>query len=258
MYDFFDMATLAATTDEVIDALDAGQTCAALDFANHVFSIDIPHTVTSHYNLYTDENAVIRFAQWFLRGAGESGIDHAVEALSRHCAEFDDTDTPLLTPDSAAAVFRAVNSLFPFAETVIGSHPIDLLIIDAQHKCRNGESTAVFSDDGMRSCICIYRLQDECPSAPEHILLHELGHLLHMNVTGTVTEVPSSFREYLSRLGTDCSRFSDKQLREVFADSFMLAVLRKHPKWSIPVPGISQEVLNICYQYIATLIARIT
>lgn len=258
MNDFFDMVSLSAATQEAVDALEQGQEDAALNFAKHVPSIDAPHTENAPFNLYTEENAVIRFAQWILSSSQESGIDHAVEILSRHCEEFDYADTPLLTPDSAASVFQAVNALFPYAETVIGKHPIDLLIIDAQHEYRNGESTAVFSDDGMHGCVCIYQLQNDCTSAPEHILLHELGHLLHMKVAGNPTEVPASFKEYLCRIGTDYRRLSGEQLREVFADTFKLAVLSHHPEWGIPVPGIPKTTLDICYQYIATIFAHLT
>lgn len=257
MNDFFDMVSLSAATQEAVDALEQGQEDASLNFAKHVLPIDAPHTETALFNLYTEENAVIRFAQWILSSSQESGIDHAVEALSHHCAEFDYADTPLLTPDSAASVFQAVNALFPYAETVIGKHPIDLLIIDAQHEYRNGESTAVFSDDRMHGCVCIYQLQNDCTSAPEHILLHELGHLLHMNVTGTLTDVPASFIEYLCRLGTDCSRLSAGQLQEVFADTFMLAVLSHHPEWGIPIPGISTAALHVCYEYIWTTLSEL-
>lgn len=253
MYDFFDMVTLSAVTDEVVESLDDRHINATLDFAHYVLSIDTPHAATSHCNLYTEENAVIRFAQWFLSSSRESGIDNAVEALSHHCAEFDDADTPLLTPDSAESVFQMVNALFPYSEIVTGSQPIDLMIIESQHEYRNGESTALFSDEGMKGCICIYQLQNHCNSTPEHVLLHELGHLLHMKVTGTLTEVPLSFKEYLCRLGTDCSRLSDKQLREIFADTFMLAVISQTDRFGDPLPQISIAAKQMCFRYIAQL-----
>lgn len=253
MYDFFDMVTLSAVTDEVVEALDDEHVNAALDFAHHVLSIDTPHAVTSHYNLYTEENAVIRFAQWFLSSSQESGLDNAVEELSHHCAEFDYTDTPLLTPDSAESVFQMVNALFPYSEIVTGSQLIDLMIIESQHEYRNGESTALFSDEGMKGCICIYQLQNHCNSTPEHVLLHELGHLLHMKVTGTLTEVPLSFKEYLARLGTDCSGLSDEQLREVFADTFVLAFFSINSMLIDPYPNISHNAKHLCFNYIQSL-----
>ena len=40
------------------------------------------------------------------------------------------------------------------------------------------------------------------------------------------------------------------QLQDVFADTFMLAVMSQHPKLEVPIPGLSAQVLRASYQYI--------
>lgn len=252
MHDFFDMPTLLAVLQEVTEELDKGNDDAAVDFAKHILREDVPCTVTPLCNLYTEENAVIRYTQQFLKYNQELGIDHAVEALAQHAARFDYADTPILTQQTATIVLKKVCNLFPYAEKVIGNNPIEILLIEAQHESRNGESSAIFTNNGMHGSICIYQLQDNCTAAPEHILLHELGHLLHMTATGTATDVPANFIEYLSQLGTDCSKLTASQLQEVFADTFMLAVVYKHPEWGVPIDGISHKTQELCYTYIRT------
>lgn len=250
MFDFFDIPSLSVVLQDVIEELNIGNDDAAIDFATHVFTTHVPCISTPLCTLYTEENAVIRYAQQFLKHNQELGIVDAVESLAHHTARFDYADTPMLTPESAVNVLNRVCEVFPYAEKVIGNDPIEILLIESQHESHNGESTAIFTSNGMQGNICIYQLQDNCVAAPEHILLHELGHLLHMRATGTITDVPASFIDYLSQLGTDYNELTTAQLQEVFADTFMLAVLFKQSDWSIPIVGISYKAQELCYNYI--------
>lgn len=256
MYDFFDMITLASAAQEVTDKLDEGQDNAAANFARHILAIDIPCISAPHYNLYTEENAVIRFAQIFLRSNERLGFADAVEALARHAEKFDYSNTQLLTENAVADVFQKVNALFPYNEKVIGKQPIEIMLIDEQHESRNGESTIHFGSQEMAGSICMYRMRDTCTGTPEHILLHELGHLVHMKATGTLSGVPACFKTYLSQIGTDCSRLSTQQQREIFADTFMLAVISKYPELGVPIPGISSKALEVCYEFIHTFFVK--
>lgn len=250
MFDFFDMPTLSAVLQDVVEELNKGKDDTAIAFAKHILTMRVPCITTPLYSLYTEENAVIRYAQQFLKYNQELGIVDAVESLAHHTARFDYADTPMLTPESALSVLNRVCEMFPYAENVIGDNPIEILLIESQHESRNGESTAIFTLNGMHGIICIYQLQGNCIAAPEHIFLHELGHLLHMRATGTITAVPASLIEYLSQLGTDCSELTTEQLQEVFADTFMLAVLNMCPELSVPIGGIPYKAQELCYNYI--------
>lgn len=252
MFDFFDMPTLSAVLQEVTEELDGGNDDATIDFATHVPCISTPLCT-----LYTEENAVIRYAQQFLKYNQELGIVDAVESLARHTAQFDYADTPILTPESAVSVLNRVCEMFPYTEKVIGNNPIEILLIESQHESRNGESTTVFTSNGMHGIICIYQLQGNCIAVPEHIFLHELGHLLHMRATGTIADVPANFIEYLSQLSTDCSELTTEQLQEVFADTFLLAVIAQTNAFCDPLPQIAEEVKQKCFQYIDQLLRAI-
>ena len=253
MFDFFDMPTLSAVLQDVVEELNEGKDDTAITFAKHVLTMRVPCIATPLYSLYTVENAVIRFVRQFLKCNQNLGIDYVVEALAHYATRFDYADTPMLTPESVNIILERVNEVFPYAKTVIGDNPLEILLIESQHESRNGESTAIFTSNGMQGNICIYQLQDNCVAAPEHILLHELGHLLHMRVTGTITDVPASFIDYLSQLGTDCNELTTAQLQEVFADTFMLAMLFKQSDWCIPIDGIPPQAQEMCYTYIRTI-----
>jgi hypothetical protein len=152
-----------------------------------------------------------------------------------------------------ATAVQMVDALFSYSQKVLDKHPVDILLIDAQHECLNGETFAMFTAGGMQSCICMYRMQSEEVN-PIHVLLHELGHLLHIKATGTLTDVPDSFKEHLLGLGIDCRKLTTAQIRELFADTFMLAVVCRQPELGMPKPGFSERVLMACYTYIRSLL----
>ena len=253
MFDFFDMPTLSAVLQDVVEEQNEGKDDTAIAFAKHVLTMRVPCIATPLYSLYTEENAVIRYAQQFLKCNQALGIAYTVEALARHAAPFDYADTPMLTPESVNLVLERVNEVFPYAKTAIGDNPLEILLIESQHESRNGESTAIFTPTGMHGSICIYQLHDDCTAEPEHILLHELGHLLHMRATGTITDVPASFIDYLAQLGTDCSKLTTAQLQEIFADTFMLAVVYMYPTQGVPIDSIPSQAQEMCYACIRTI-----
>lgn len=256
MYDFFDMLMLASAAQDVVDKLEEGEENAAAEFVKYILAIDVPCVSTPHYTLYTEENAVIRFAQIFLESNKRLGFADAIEMLVRHAEKFDYANTPMLTEAAVADAFQKVTALFPYNEKVIGKRPVEIMLIGEQHESRNGESTALFEPEGMEGSICIYQLRDICTGTPEHILLHELGHLMHMKATGSLTGVPVCLKTYLSQMGIDCSRLSAEQQREIFADTFMLAVISKYPELGVPIPGISGKALEVCYDFVHTFFAK--
>ena len=70
-------------------------------------------------------------------------------------------------------------------------------------------------------------------------------------------QVPPSFVTYLRRLGAQTDALSISQLQDVFADTFMLAVMSQHPELEVPILGLSDQVLRASYQYIQAFFDKI-
>lgn len=244
----FDIMDLFEETEDVITELDEGNELAAVDFANRIFSERPACTATESYAVYQDD-AVIRYAQWFLSCNKELGIDRCIDGLNQYAGRFWYTDTPTLTEADVTTVFQMVNALVSYSQKVLDKYPVDILLIDAQHECLNGETSAVFTAGGMQGCICMYRMQNE-DIIPIHVLLHELGHLLHIKATGTLTDVPDSFKDHLLRLDIDCRKLTTAQLQELFADTFLLAVISQAIEFEDPFPDISPQRKQACYEYV--------
>ena len=244
----FDIMDLFEETEEVLMELDEGDENAASHFANRIFSEQPAHIATESYAVYQDD-AVIRYAQWFLICNKELGIDCCIDGLHQYAGRFWYADTPIFTEADVAKVFQMVDALFSYSQKVLDKYPIDILLIDAQHERLNGETSAVFTTEGMQGCICMYRMQNE-DIIPIHVLLHELGHLIHIKATGTLTNIPDSFKEHLLGLGIDCRKLTTAQLRELFADAFLLAVISQAIEFEDPFPDISPQRKQACYEYI--------
>ena len=244
----FDIMNLFEETENVITELDEGNEVAAVDFANRILSMSPSCSATESYTVYQDD-AVIRYAQWYLTCNKELGIERCMDGLHQYAGRFWYADTPILTEGDVAKVFQMVDTLFSYSQKILGTHPVDILLIDTQHERLNGETSAVLTVGGMRGCICMYRMQSEEVN-PTHVLLHELGHLLHIKVTGTLTDIPDSFNEHLLGLGIDCRKLTTAQLRELFADTFLLAVISQTIEFEDPFPDISPQRKQACYEYI--------
>lgn len=244
----FDIMNLFEETEDVLTELDEGNELAAVDFANRILSMSPSRSATESYAVYQDD-AVIRYAQWLLTCNKELGINCCIDGLHQYAGRFWYADTPTLTETDVAAVFQLADALFSYSQKVLCAHPVDILLIDAQHECLNGENSAVFTTGGMQGCICIYRMQS-AEINPIHVLLHELGHLLHIKMTGAVINIPASFRRYLSRLGIGHKKLTISQLQELFADTFLLAAISQIIELGDPFPDISQQRKQACYEYI--------
>ena len=178
----FDLLTLFEETETALTRWDEGDESAAEAFAKRIFSLRPAYVSGTGYRLYR-EDAVIRYAQWILNMNRELGIVPCIEALYQFSGQFWPSDTPTLTEDQVDMVFQMADQVFCYTQKVSPAQPIEVLLFDAQHETLNGETTAVFMPDGIRGCICMYRIREECLS-PIPVLLHELGHLLHIRETG--------------------------------------------------------------------------
>ena len=252
----FDLLTLFEETEAALTRWDEGGESAAEAFAKRILSLRPAYVSGTGYMLYR-EDAVTRYAQWILNMNRELGIVPCIEALYQFSGQFWPSDTPALTEEQADMVFQMADQVFRYTQKMAPAQPIEVLLFDAQHETLNGETTAVFMLGGIRGCICMYRMREETLS-PIPVLLHELGHLLHIRETGAMDQVPSSFVTLLRRLGTEPDALTILQLQDVFADTFMLAVMGGHPELEPPIPGLSEQVFNASYEYMSTLLDGMT
>ena len=252
----FDLLTLFEETETALTRWDEGDESAAEAFAKRIFPLRPVYVSGTGYRLYR-EDAVTRYAQWILNMNRELGIVPCIEALYQFSGQLWPSDTPALTEEQVDMVFQMADQVFSYTQKVSPAQPIEVLLFDAQHETLNGETTAVFMPDGIRGCICMYRMREESLS-PIPVLLHELGHLLHIRGIGAMDQIPSSFVACLRHLGVQANDCAIPQLQDVFADTFILAVMSQHPELEVPIPGLPDQVLRASHQYMQAFFDEIT
>ena len=235
----FDLLTFFEETETALAKLEEGDESAAEEFAKYIFALRPSYVSGTSYLLY-QEDAAARYAL-------------CLEALHQFADKFWPSNMPAITEAQVKQVFQMVNQVFPYTQKVSPEHSVEILLFDARHETLNGETTAFFEPSGMRGCICMYRMQEETLS-PVAVFLHELGHLLHIRGTGAMDQVPPSFVTYLRRFGAQTDALTIPQLQDVFADTFMLAVMSRFPEFEIPIPNVSKAAVSACYEYIHTLL----
>lgn len=208
-------------------------------------------------HIYDGTDAVLEYIRWFYATTPSVSLDDCTDALYLHledkirCSDGAQIDLPTIR-----RVLAIVDELFCFSQKL---RPISISIIDAEMDGRNGESIAAFGDDGCSGVIFLYRMWNDFGGrfTPAAVLLHELGHQLHFHLTGELYKLPQSFYSHLNSLGADDSYLSEADLLEVFADTFLLAVIYKTKEFGDPFPEIDESTKGLCYSYIYNILSAI-
>lgn len=251
-YDLSDIFAAVDTIDTVAEECD-DDISAADKLVKEIMACKTKQKKIGYVHVYQDEDAVIRYLQWFIRlNATGTSADCMDMLLSDMSERFWAMSTPILDLDKIQNILAKVNVLFAYSERVLKNCPLDILIIDAQHDLRSAETTASFTGNGMQAIMRFYRSQNDGLN-PAHIFLHELGHLLHMYLTKTIKSVPDSFSQYLNVLGVDTAKLSPEQLPELFADAFLMAVISQCNDIGDPFPEVAAGIKQLCFSYISRL-----
>ena len=212
-----------------------------------------PHSI-GPIRIYNGSDAVLEYIRWFYATTPSVSLDDCTDALYLRledkisCSYGEQIDLPTI-----CHVLTIVDDLFSFSQKL---HPISISIIDTEMDGRNGESIAVFGDDSCSGAIFLYRMWNDFGGrfTPATVLLHELGHQLHFHLTGELRRIPESFYAFLRQLGADDTNASDADMLELFADTFLLAVIHKTKEFGDPFPEISEKIKEHCYSYIRNIL----
>lgn len=253
-YDFSSMFSLCNTLNNVMyDYEENGHEDALQQFFRAVTAVPSRPLSTGCFDVYEGSNAVLEFIRWFYATTSSSGIDDCTDALYLHLEEkIGFSEAEQIDIPTVLRVLAIVDELFSFSQKI---HPVSISIVDAEMDGRNGESIAVFGNH-CSGAIFLYRMWNNFDGkvTPASVLLHELGHQLHFRLTGELYKVPESFYHHLDSLDADHSNLSEADLLEVFADTFLLAVIHKTKEFGDPFMEIPEDTKACCYYYICNIL----
>lgn len=254
-YNFSSMSSLYDTLNDVMyDYEEEGNENALEQFFHAVTEASSCPQTIGRFHIYTKSDAVLEFVRWFYATTPSAGIDDCTDALYLHFEDKINYSTAeQIDIPTIQRVIEVADDLFFFSQKI---HPVSISIVDAEMDGRNGHSIAVFDGHACRGAIFLYRMWNNFCSkvTPAAVLFHELGHQLHFRLTKKIYKVPESFYNHLDRLGADYTNLDETDLLEVFADTFLLAVIHKTKEFGDPFPEISDITKQLCFDYITALI----
>lgn len=258
-YNFDSMTNLFFTLSDVMYEYEEGNTDALQNFYKSAMEKEPIPAATDYADIYQEQDAVLHFIRWFYATTPCIDLDDCTDALAIHLEDnFCDSDAPMINLVNVQHVLEVVDSIFPNYRNVVKNFSISILA--AERKERNGESIAIMDEETEQGAIFLYRMWNDFDGnfTPEAVLLHEMGHQLHFFLTKTLNIVPDSFVPYLKSIGAHPEDLNDGDLLEVFADTFLLAVVHKTKELGDPFPMIDENTKALCYAYIASLFSPIS
>lgn len=255
-FDFSNLCALRDTLGHLMERYEENEN-AFRQFYDAVAEKTLcPHSI-GPICIYDGRDAVLEYIRWFYATTPSVSPDDCTDALyllledKISCSDGAQIDLPTIR-----RVLAVVDDLFSFSQKL---HPISISIVDAEMDGRNGESIARFGSDNCFGAIFLYRMWNDFDGrfTPATVLLHELGHQLHFHLTGELRKLPESFYEFLRQLGADDTNASEADLLEVFADTFLLAVIYKTKEFGDPFPETSESTKKRCYSYIRNILSPI-
>lgn len=252
-FDVTDLYAMAETVETIFFKSRAAPS-AAEQFRSVIMNKRPRHSKVAFSEVYQKQDAVIKYLQWFFINHASMSVEETLYFLYEETSEtFWPVDTPMLDGNNLENLLHTTAAVLPSFPSIFRHYPLKIFLLDGQHNSRNGEASAVFHADGMESGIRLYRMQTASNFMPAQVLLHELGHLLHIADTQKQKEVPRSFPLFLDKIGADYRPLSQGQLLELFADTFLIAVTFQARLFGDPFPEIPNTVKQGCLEYIRQL-----
>ena len=160
-------------------------------------------------------------------------------------------DGPQITAQEVAHILSTLDKHYDFSRKVLGDTLLYLLLPN-DALCR-----PYTTPDGQWTCdIILPHIQRDTKTNPGSILLHELGHLLNLKLTGSLLVLPELFVQLDGLMRTTQTAGSTEELSELFAHLFAMTMLRQPElKQYDSYPPIPEATQAVFISYFQTLLA---
>lgn len=252
-----DLFTLHDVLSNIVDNHDGkGIENSCNEFLEFLNSFSDRSQCRSGIRILENSDSVTEYVRWYCATTPCADITDCIEALYLHIEDhFCQSASELIDLPTVNHVLNTVEQLFPFFQKAVLANDLSISIVDAMRIGRNGESVAIFDGGNYSGAVFLYRLWNDFDGkvTPAAVLLHELGHQIHFRLTGELRKVPNAFREFLNGIGAHHAVLSDDDLLEVFADTFLLAVISRTREFGDPFPEVDDRTKRCCFEYISSL-----
>lgn len=185
----------------------------------------------SPYEIFCNEGIVVPYliTNWSLRDYGKDNAI-CIKALINQTREtFAPPIGSVICEDMIHVLMNHVDHKYNYCSKVLHCRPLRIIIANETYKKGNSlfEAYEYYNRDlslAQRDLVILTHVQDE-KVTPEYAFLHELGHILHLRLTGQYTawQPPSSFDILQQAIFSKAE--SAAISAELFAECFAIATL---------------------------------
>ena len=167
--------------------------------------------------------ALLLYHNWnFSRDQAENA--RQMTALAQEIEQqYTDTDNMSISTEDAEIVMRAAERVYRFSWHIWKEHHTLIFLLPATHKTEDSFCRCYQRADGkMQADIYLLVPHKDFSATPQSILLHEVGHMINLALTGTMEVQPDDFQVVSALLHLDLNGV-DRQ--EFFAHCFAMSLL---------------------------------
>ena len=219
--------------DSSLSMADLRQLHHTLEEAWEKTVMDASHDGHPYWSICTGKTAcqLYLYRPWKPRRGREQNLEQIRLILEHLQSEFVPADGPQITPHSAERLLRLLDKDCNFSRKVLAPEPMLLFLPDCGHRTYDAFCVPYLLDNDAVTCdIFLPRILRDKHSTPESMLLHELGHVLNVRLTGDLMLAPPAFLEFGEPFFPGLSDRHRSVSGELFAHCFAMGVFSRHPE----------------------------
>ena len=175
-----------------------------------------------------------------------------IAALAEDLAHnYSDTDKNPISPEAAETAMHVVERIYRFSDCVCRKHHTLIFLLPATHKTEDAFCRCYQKSDGtVEADVYLPVPHKDSSATPQSILLHEIGHMINLALTGTMEVQPDDFQVVSALLHLNLDGVDSK---EFFAHCFAMSLLMEPELTSADpftmVPKTDKTVFRTYFTY---------
>jgi hypothetical protein len=168
---------------------------------------------------------------------------NGLHKLLERCDEYIDPVETIVTEKEMDLVLENAQKKYRILDIIAPIKPLMIISLNHSHTKHNSECGISGTAGSRESVIFAYHPREVTPTCGRvFIFAHEIGHALHLALTGDITVMPDSFNAFNEKLNIKLQTIEDKQ--EAFADVTALVLLNGEG-----IEGLPGELPEIALKY---------
>ena len=167
------------------------------------------------------------YRNWRYQNSLKANREYLMEIADHLQQDYFCADGPQITVQEIMHILSTLDECYNFSQKVLGHELLYLLLPNDAHRAYDALCRPYAIPDRHLTCdIILPHIRRDTKINPGSMLLHELGHLLNIKLTGSLLVLPEQFVQLDSLMRTTQTENSIEQLSELFAHLFAMTMLR--------------------------------